>query len=133
MVVNRQLQSSPRVNEDDDSARSGFPPRLPTKVPKPPTTSTGLIKVEKNLASFGFFTPSNKKIRGTMKKTVVFSRNLDGKRVEVRAVILPSAAYGLPITSDQDKYFAGRKMWVSDTFGGLERSGTRLDSLPLNY
>jgi hypothetical protein len=106
MAVNRQYQSSPGVDPETDFSSSGFQLKLPTIVPQPPTTSPGLIKVEKNLASFGFSTPSNKKIRGTIKKTVVFSRNLDGKRVEVRAVILPSAAYGLPITSDQDKYFA---------------------------
>ena len=30
--------------------------------------------------------------------------------MEVRAVILPSAVYGLPITSDQDKYLAFQKI-----------------------
>ena len=68
------------------------------------------VRVEKNLASLGFFTPSNKKIRGVKSKTILFNRQVDGQKVEVKAVILPSAAYGLPITSDQDKYLAFQKI-----------------------
>ena len=34
--------------------------------------------------------------------------------MEVRAVILPSTVYGLPITSDQDKYLAFQKI-VAET------------------
>jgi hypothetical protein len=64
------------------------------------------VHVEKNLASLGFFTPSTKKIKGTKKKTIFFSREIQGKKAELRAVILPSAEYGLPITADQDKYLA---------------------------
>jgi hypothetical protein len=105
MAVKRQIQEE-ETGQKQDCLSSGSQSILLGKVAQCPTTSRGLVKVEKNLASFGFFTPSNKKIRRTRRKTVVFSRNLDGKRIEVRAVILPSAAYGLPITSDQDKYFA---------------------------
>jgi len=43
-------------------------------------------------------------------KTILFNRQVDGQRVEVKAVILASAAYGLPITSDQDKYLAFQKI-----------------------
>jgi len=68
------------------------------------------VRVEKNLASLGFFTPSNKKIKGVKSKTILFNRQVDGQRVEVKAVILPSAAYGLPVTSDQDKYLAFQKI-----------------------
>src|SRR5262245_33043610 len=74
------------------------------------TVSTDLVRVEKNLASLGFFTPSNKKVRGAKSKTIYFNKQVDGKRVEVKAVILPSAAYGLPVTSDQDKYLAFQKI-----------------------
>ncbi len=62
------------------------------------------------MASLGFFTPSNKKIKGVKKKTIQFNRQLDGQKIEVKATILPSAAYGLPITSDQDKYLALQKI-----------------------
>jgi hypothetical protein len=34
------------------------------------------------------------------------------KGIEVKAVILPSAAYGLPVTSDQDKYRPFRRLSV---------------------
>jgi hypothetical protein len=68
--------------------------------------SNPFVHVEKNLASLGFFTPSTKKIKGTKKKTILFRREIQGKRAELRAVILPSAEYGLPITADQDKYLA---------------------------
>lgn len=64
------------------------------------------IKVEKNLASLGFFTPSHKRIRGVKQKVVALSRELNGKRLEARATILPSAQYGLPTTADQDTYLA---------------------------
>src|SRR4051812_11153406 len=90
---------------------------------EPPPTTTGakngslprgrsneFIKIEKNLASLGFFTPSSKRIKMTKKKTVVFNKMIDGKKVEARADILPSAEYGLPITADQDKYLALQKI-----------------------
>jgi hypothetical protein len=73
-------------------------------------SSTNFVKVEKNLASLGFFTPSHRKISGAKKKTIVWNRQSGGQRMEVRAVILPSAVYGLPITSDQDKYLAFQKI-----------------------
>ncbi|MCI0623422.1 MAG: replication initiator protein A [Acidobacteria bacterium] len=82
---------------------------LPTnEVTKP--TSTQFVHVEKNLASLGFFTPSTKKIKGAKKKIILFNREVDGKNAELRAVILPSAEYGLPVTSDQDKYLALQKI-----------------------
>lgn len=67
-------------------------------------------KVEKNLASIGFFTPSKKKIKDLKKKRISFVRIIGSKRVEVSATILPSAEYGLPTTSDQDKYLAFMKL-----------------------
>ncbi|HXJ91622.1 MAG TPA: replication initiator protein A [Terriglobia bacterium] len=38
------------------------------------------------------------------------SREMNGKRVEARATILPSAQYGLPTTADQDTYLAILKL-----------------------
>lgn len=73
-------------------------------------SSLDFVKVEKNLASIGFFTPSHKRISGAKKKTIVWNRQSEGQRVEVSAVILPSAVYGLPITSDQEKYLAFQKI-----------------------
>jgi hypothetical protein len=69
------------------------------------------VKVEKNLSTLGFFTPS--KSRGKIEvreKTIHFKREVNGKVVEAEATILPSAKYGLPITADQDKYLAFQKI-----------------------
>jgi len=72
--------------------------------------SPEFIKIEKNLASLGFFSPSHKRISGARQKVVAMSREMNGKRVEARATILPSAQYGLPTTADQDTYLAILKL-----------------------
>lgn len=77
-------------------------------------TPIDFIKVEKNLTSLGFFTPSSKKIKNAKAKTVSFTRMIDGRKIEVSATIVPAAIYGLPITSDQDKYLALQKI-ITDT------------------
>jgi hypothetical protein len=70
-----------------------------------------LVRVEKNLNSFGFFTPSHKRVESLAEKTVtVLVRNRGGQRAEARATILPNARYGLPTTADQDKYYAFQKI-----------------------
>ena len=68
------------------------------------------VKVEKNLTSLGFFTPSSKKIKNAKAKVISFTRVIDGKRVDAKVTIAPAALYGLPITSDQDKYIALQKI-----------------------
>src|SRR5216684_1543419 len=72
--------------------------------------TTEFVKVEKNLASLGFFTPSSKRTRDEKSKTVSVTVTLDGKRVEAKATIAPAALFGLPITSDQDKWLALHKI-----------------------
>ena len=94
--------------EEKEQARpqqKALPKNESTKSP-----STQFIHVEKNLASLGFFTPSTKKIKGAKKKIILFSRDGGGRNAQLRAVILPSAEYGLPVTSDQDKYLALQKI-----------------------
>jgi hypothetical protein len=104
--------------EDDKlpNAAGGLPHKG-SPLQKPTATDGGLrsrssdyIKIEKNLASLGFFTPSSKRVKGARKKTILFAKTIDGKKVEARADILPSAEYGLPITADQDKYLALQKI-----------------------
>jgi hypothetical protein len=68
--------------------------------------STEFVKVEKNLASLGFFTPSSKRLRNTQEKSFTITTITDGKRLELKGTIIPSAKYGLPITADQDKWIA---------------------------
>ena len=74
------------------------------------TVEQDFIKIEKNLASFGFFTPSSKRIKSTKAKTITFTRWIDGKRIEAKVTIAPAALYGLPITADQDKFIAFQKV-----------------------
>ncbi len=76
---------------------------------------TTFVKVEKSLASLGFFTPSSKRIKQQKVKQIRFIRDVDGKRVEVSGEIFPSAHFGLPITADQDKYLALQEI-ITDIF-----------------
>lgn len=68
--------------------------------------STEFVKVEKNLASLGFFTPSSKRLRNAQEKSFTITTVTDGTRQELKGTIIPSAKYGLPITADQDKWIA---------------------------
>lgn len=72
----------------------------------PDALPTSFTKVEKSLASLGFFTPSSRRLKEQKIKRISFTREVDGKRMEVTAEIIPSAMFGLPITADQDKYLA---------------------------
>jgi hypothetical protein len=68
------------------------------------------VKVEKNLASLGFFTPSSKRLKTPKAKTIQFTRYIEGKRVEAKVTIEPSVSFGLPVTADQDKLIAFLKI-----------------------
>lgn len=93
---------------------------LKKKVSKPKTqierqatgglSAADFIKVEKNLTSLGFFTPSSHKIRTPQAKEVSFTRTHDGKREKVSVTIAPSVLSSLPTTADQDKYLAFQKI-----------------------
>ena len=80
---------------------------------EPKLPGTTFTKVEKSLASLGYFTPSSRRIKDQRIKRISFTRQIDGKRVEGTAEILPTM-YGLPVTADQDKYLALQKI-VTDT------------------
>jgi hypothetical protein len=81
--------------------------------------STKFAKVEKSLAALGFFTPSSRRVRTGKVKRISFTREVDGKKVEVSAEIVPSAISGLPITADQDKYLALQELIT----GIMQRDG----------
>src|SRR5437762_12975152 len=53
--------------------------------------SPDFIKVEKNLTSLGFFTPSSKRIKNEKAKTITFTRTADGNRVEAQVTMAPPA------------------------------------------
>jgi hypothetical protein len=104
-----RTENAASTNPMDTAEKTNQLPQIPLS-DKERALTTDFIKVEKNLASLGFFTPSSRRIRGNKQKKISITRQADGRRVEVHAVILPSAAYGLPLTGDQDKYFALQKI-----------------------
>lgn len=108
MPANRKADAEDSATKDssDDDGALGHPAGLPT---------TKFTKVEKSLASLGFFTPSSRRLKDQKIKSMKFTRETDGKRVEVTADIVPSAIFGLPITADQDKYLALQKI-ITDVF-----------------
>jgi len=67
------------------------------------------VRMEKNIAAFGFFTPSSKRIKNAA-KIIKFTQTIDGNRVEAEVKISPNIEYGIPITADQDKYLAFQKI-----------------------
>ena len=69
-----------------------------------------IVRVEKNLNTFGYFTPSSKRLRAPSKSVALQVRTEDGRRIEAKATIFPAAELGLPTTADQDKYFAFQKI-----------------------
>src|SRR6266849_6307269 len=87
---------------------TGLEGRGSTTIQTQPETlpSPEFVKVEKNLASLGFFTPSSKRLRNAQEKSFTITTVSDGKRLELKGTIIPSAKYGLPITADQDKWIA---------------------------
>ena len=66
--------------------------------------SPSFLRLERNLNSIGFFSAS--KVRSTYKRVIETRRQVDGKTYVAKTTIVPSEDYGLPNTSDQDKYFA---------------------------
>lgn len=75
-----------------------------------PAAPREIVRVEKNLNTFGFFTPSSKRLRDRAKSVELQVRTNDGRRVDASATIFPAAELGLPNTADQDKYFAFQKI-----------------------
>jgi hypothetical protein len=74
-------------------------------------TSRDIVRVEKNLNTFGFFTPLHKRTEKIREKRVtILVREHEGQRAEAYATILPSAKLGLPTTADQDKFYAFQKL-----------------------
>src|ERR1700685_1450875 len=98
---NESIEKEIGLEGDGGTALHAATTRLP---------SADFVKVEKNLASLGFFTPSSKRTRNEKSKTVAVTVVIDGKRMEAKATIAPTALFGLPITADQDKWLALHKI-----------------------
>jgi hypothetical protein len=82
----------------------------PSLLPAELSGKREIVRVEKNLNTFGYFTPSSKRLRAPSKSVSLQVRTDDGRRVEAKATIFPAAELGLPTTADQDKYFAFQKI-----------------------
>lgn len=73
-------------------------------------TEPEFVRMEKNIAAFGFFTPTSKRSKGTPPKIIQFSQIIDGNRAEAKVTIAGNTLYGMPTTADQDKYLAFQKI-----------------------
>ncbi len=92
------------IRPDENQAEPTSPAEV---VPLP---SPEFVKVEKNLTSLGFFSPSSKNTKNPKAKTININYASEGKRVVGKVSIEPAASYGLPTTADQDNYFAIQKI-----------------------
>jgi len=91
--------------------------------PEETLESADFIKVEKNLTSLGFFTPTSNKVRKAKAKKVSFTRITDGRRERVSVTISPSVLDETPIlpsTAHQDKYLAFQKIILDRRVDGEE-------------
>jgi hypothetical protein len=68
------------------------------------------VKLEKNLTSLGFYSPSSKAVKKARPKVITLTREQNVVRTKARVIIEPSVSYGLPTTSHQDKTFAFQKL-----------------------
>lgn len=76
----------------------------------PPRRHAEVVRIDRNLASLGVFTPSSKRVREQASKTTQFTRFVESQQLHTRAEILASPEYGLPSTGDQDKFIAFSKI-----------------------
>jgi hypothetical protein len=94
----------------------------------------GFVRIEKNLSTMGFFTPSKSRSQGEIREKVIrVKREVGGKMVVAEATIIPSVTFGLPTTADQDKYLAFQKI-VNDRRmqqGGVISNPVRFSSSEL--
>ena len=74
------------------------------------STIPDFVRVEKNIAAFGFFTPSSKRAKNTPPKVITFTQIIDDSRVEAEVKIIGHIELGMPTTADQDKYLAFQKI-----------------------
>lgn len=78
--------------------------------PEDDLATPDFVKIEKNVASMGFFSPPKRESKKARTKTVRFNKTIEGARVEVEVRILATEDTGLPTTADQDKYLALLKL-----------------------
>src|SRR5215217_6551772 len=79
-----------------------------------------LLRVEKELVLYGFFTPKNKTNRRAREKVIRFTRENPegGKPLGVEIRIIAGGTYGLPTVADQDKWLALQSIIRKKLLGG---------------
>ena len=73
-----------------------------------------ILRIEKNLNTIGVFTPRLTRPKQLTKAVTTMIRLPEGERVEAKVQIIANQKFGLPITADQDKFYAFTKI-LDDT------------------
>lgn len=115
LIARRLLTQAEEAMKQSPTSQTKPTRKTPVRRKSEALVRPDFIKLEKNLVSLGFFTPSSRRIKNEKSKTIVFTRFVDGNRVEAKVTVVPAALFGLPVTADQDKYFAFQKL-VTDVF-----------------
>jgi hypothetical protein len=97
------------LNEEEEKLEQIINQSRLTIPEQPSSTEPDFVRVEKNIAAFGFFTPSSKRIENKP-KTIKFTQTVEGNKVEAQVKISGNVEYGMPVTADQDKYLAFQKI-----------------------
>ena len=106
----RKIEARPEAELESQSVEEALEP-------------TDFIKVEKNLTSLGFFTPTSRNVRKAKAKKVSFTNLVGGRREKVSVTIAPTIldeAPILPNTGHQDKYLAFQKIIMDMRQAGEE-------------
>jgi hypothetical protein len=69
-------------------------------------TDPEFVKYEMSLFKMGYFSVTSRNLKNVKKKVISYTRTVDGKELQGRLEIYPSAQYGAPSTSHQDKLLA---------------------------
>jgi hypothetical protein len=78
--------------------------------PEPVGSKRSILRLEKNLGVLGIFTPRRTRPKKFTKIFKTVSRLPDGTSVEATATVRTHSDFGLPITADQDKFYALLKL-----------------------
>jgi hypothetical protein len=122
LLLRRTLQRVTSKEEPQKEAAERRPKRkrapkrpketaIAPKEPLPPAVMD-FLKAEINLEAIGFFSAFRKRDVGKKKEKVISfkKKEIDGKTIEVKCHIIPSAKYGYPIILDLDMYRGFQKL-----------------------
>lgn len=108
-VLNKQTKKKSNQKREEPETEKAQTEEAETANKNTALAEQDFVRMEKNIAGFGFFTPSSKRI-SNVPKIIRFTQTIDGSRVEAQVKISGNVEYGMPITADQDKYLAFQKI-----------------------